>query len=178
MPGALNPSNIKNYTVNWGPGITLEQHADYLRLVWVSILLPTRFTKRVNHVDIFCRSAFWIWGGVTFHTIPLIKSHNGSCSFQIRWCDKSNETSTAPGQHYYILFFSGARFARMLPVSRTPYSLEEKKTKTKTEKILWIGCSLTPVKRLWQQTLVGMAKKAKVARCSIEAARTLAFLCF
>ncbi|XP_073254960.1 NACHT and WD repeat domain-containing protein 2-like [Porites lutea] len=31
VPGALNPSNIKNYTVNWGPGITLEQHADYLR---------------------------------------------------------------------------------------------------------------------------------------------------
>ena len=37
VPDALNPSNIKNYTVNWGPGITLEQHADYLRLVWVSI---------------------------------------------------------------------------------------------------------------------------------------------
>ena len=55
---------------------------------------------------------------------------------------------------------------------------KKKKAKTKTEKILWIGCSLTPVKRLWQQTLVGMAKKAKVARCSIEAARTLAFLCF
>ena len=33
-------------------------------------------------------------------------------------------------------------------------------------------------KRLWQQTLVGMAKKAKVAKCSIVAARALAFLCF
>ncbi|KAL9963654.1 hypothetical protein ACROYT_G027181 [Oculina patagonica] len=31
VPGVLHPSNIKDFTVSWGPGITLEQHADYLR---------------------------------------------------------------------------------------------------------------------------------------------------
>ena len=53
-----------------------------------------------------------------------------------------------------------------------------KKQKQRLNKCLWIGCILTSVKRLWQQTLVGMAKKAKVAKCSIVAARALAFLCF
>ena len=31
VPGVLHPSNIKDLTVSWGPGITLEQHADYMR---------------------------------------------------------------------------------------------------------------------------------------------------
>lgn len=46
VPDALNPSNIKNYTVNWGPGVTLEQHADYLRLVWVSIHFAYQFSRQ------------------------------------------------------------------------------------------------------------------------------------
>lgn len=31
VPGVLHSSNIKDFTVSWGPGITLELHADYLR---------------------------------------------------------------------------------------------------------------------------------------------------
>ncbi|CAH3143126.1 unnamed protein product [Porites evermanni] len=112
VPGALNPSNIKNYTVNWGPGITLEQHADYLRLVW------------------------------------------------ILWCDKLNEIYTAPGKHYYKLFFL-ALASLACSQSRERQIRRKKKQIQRHKKCLWIGCILTSVKRLWQQTLVGMAKTAK-----------------
>ena len=83
----------------------------------------------------------------------------------------------APGQHYYMLFFWRSLRSHAPSLANAIF-VGRKKQKQRQKKCSWIGCNLTPVKRLWQQTLVGMAKKAKVARCSIVAARTLAFLCF